>query len=259
MNLGSIAKGIRKAVARNSASILASFAVTGVVATSVMVGRATFKAADILREAQLNEDLYDHGHPLDIREKVRLVWREYIPAAGIAALTVASVVGGHRVQTNKIAALSAAYAFAERSFDTYRDKVIEKIGERKNLEIRNEIAEERMVAQPMVTSEIVVLKEGGDVFHDAWSGRYFTSDIESVRAAANDTNAEVYSDYSGQVPLTFFYERIGLPGSRASDSVGFSPDRKCELIFTTALGPDGRPCHAIDFVRDPSADFQNFH
>src|ERR1700712_2735448 len=98
LNLNELARQAKKAISDNSPAILTALGVTGTLTVAYLTSKATFKAAEIIAaEVTLREDEGDT--PLDTWDKVDLVWKQYIPAAGIAAMTVAAIVGANHIST----------------------------------------------------------------------------------------------------------------------------------------------------------------
>lgn len=248
MTWSSIVGRTSKMVTDNSPSILTGFAVAGTVMTAYLTGKASFKATQLIQE---RERTFESNHPdymvepLTPREKVELVWKLYIPAASSLLATLVFVVGANRVGARRAAGLAAAYALSERTYEAYKEKVIEKLGERKEQAVRDEIAQERVTRNPP-PADLVVYEETGSVLCcDLFTGRYLLSDMESLRRAENQINYQVMHDYYAS--LTDFYERIGLEKTSMSDDFGWNADKMMELEFSTTLTPQGRPCLTFNF------------
>jgi hypothetical protein len=89
--------------------------------------------------------------------------------------------------------------------------------------------------------------------YDAYSDRYFQSNMEAIKKAQNDTNYMILnSDYAS---LTDFYNKVGLPKTAFSDEVGWSPDEGIELHFSSVLSTDQQPCLAFAFEVEPIRDY----
>ena len=141
--------------------------------------------------------------------------------------------------------MAAAYAIAERGFEEYREKIVEKLGERKEQAARDEIAQARVTKSPP-PDDMVLLEDGLSVLCcDLFTGRYFLSDMETLRRAMNTINYQVNNDYYAS--LTDFYDQIGLPKTTMSDDFGWNADKLLELDFSTAMTPSGKPCLTFDF------------
>lgn len=259
MDFSSFLKGSSKIVADNSPAILSALAVTGTLTTAYLSGRAAFKASQILEDEQGNRDRdFDQDPiPLTTREKVQLTWTLYIPAASTVVTTIVCIVAANRIGTRRAAALAAAYKFSEKAIAEYKGKVVEKIGEKKEQLVRDELAQERVDKNPPKASEVVITNRGEVLFHEAFTGRYFMSDMQTVRKAQNDTNIQIIQD--NYAPLSLFYDLLGLPTTSHSDIVGWNTDRILDLKFSTCLAPDDTPCISVDFAVTPTREYSNFH
>jgi hypothetical protein len=160
----------------------------------------------------------------------------------------------NRIAGKQAAALAAAYSVSERALAEYREKVIEKIGESKETDIRDSVAEARMRKQPVNSREIIIAGTGEVLCFDILSGRYFQSSIEEIKKAENETNFEILNFMHAS--LSFFYDKIGLPPTGFSDLMGFNTNHQCQVRFSAQMSSDDRPCMAIDFLVDP---IHNYH
>lgn len=251
MILGNFARQVEKFTTDNSPAILTVIGVVGTVGTAYLTGKASFAAADILREEERDAAFYDR--PIDTRIKVMAVWKLYIPAAGTGVMTIVCVVAANRVGTRRAAAMAAAYGISERAFTEYKEKVLEKFGENKERQVRDAVAQDRTNEQP---SGVIVLGPGRVLFLDKWSMRYFESTVEEVKKAMNDTNYEIL--HQGYCSLSDFYLRIGLATTAFSEDVGWNSDNPLELHFSTTMSDDQRPCMVIDFHVQPIRKYNMF-
>jgi hypothetical protein len=236
----------------NAHTVLTTMGVAGIVGTSYLTGKATFKAAELIAE---KEQIAEES--LSRKEKVQVVWQLYIPPAVIGAATIVAVVAANRVAAKKIAALAIASGVTERAFQEYKDKVIEKVTKPKEEDIRAEIAKDRIVANPVGTNEIILAGTGDVLCFDMLTGRYFQNNIEGIRRAENNVNFEIAQHM--YCSLSRFYDEIGLPPTGFSDTVGFNLDRKCEVKISTVMSTDNRPCAAIDFHFLPTAEYAKLY
>lgn len=246
---GDIAKRAARFTADNSPAILSAVAVTGAVTTAYLAGRASFEAANVIA---LKEGV--EGVPEDpreqMKERLRLVWKLYIPAIGTGVMTVACIIGANRIETKRAAAMAAAYSLTEKAFGEYKEKVVERLGSDKERDIRDEIAQDRVTNNPPVDTQILIAGGGDVLCYDKFSDRYFTSDIETIKAAQNRVNYQINNDFYAS--LTDFYYAIGLPSTGYSDEVGWNADRLMEIQFSATLAEaNKRPCMVIEFVVEP--------
>jgi hypothetical protein len=215
-----------------------------------MAGRASYEAAGMIALKEETEGIPDDRRE-QIKERVRLVWPLYIPAAGTLCLTVACIITANQIGTRRAAAMASAYAISEKAFVEYRDKVIEKVGEKQERAVRDEIAQDRTNEDP--PSKEIVIVSGDVLCRDEFSGRYFNSNVELLSRAANEINHQVIHDYYAS--LTDWYNKIGLKNTSFSDDVGWNVDKMMELEFSSTLSEDGRPCLAVGFRVEPIRNF----
>jgi hypothetical protein len=246
MNLNGLFHKAVKLVGDNSPLILTAVGVTGTVTTAVLTAKASFKASDII--SQLENDIVE---PIDLtpKDKVELVWQLYIPAVGTGVMTIVCIIAANRIGTRRAAAIATAYTLSERAFSEYKDKIVERLGEKKAIEIRDEIASDRVRKNPVSTKEVLVTGTGTVLCFDSMSGRYFESDMESLRKAQNDLNHMIINNTYAS--LHEFYEMIGLKPTAYSSEVGWNSDDLLELKFTACMSEDNRPCISIEYSTFP--------
>jgi hypothetical protein len=80
---------------------------------------------------------------------------------------------------------------------------------------------------------------------ELYTRRYFMCDMEQLRKAQNDINAQIVNDL--YVTLDEFYDKISIMPTAHSSELGWDSDRLMELEFSTVLSEDGRPCLAFDY------------
>lgn len=231
---------IQKVAQDNSTSILTGVGVAGTISTAVLTGRASFKAAHHLSEKR----------PMSTREQLEETWKLYIPPVMVGGITITAIILANRVAGKEAAALAAAYAVSEQALGEYREQVVKKLGEAKEGEIRDKVAEARMQTDPLNSREVILAGTGDVLCYDIFSGRYFQSSKVEIQRAENEVNAEIINSMS--CSLSRFYDEIGLPPNGISDETGFNANRMCRVRFSAQVSSDGRPCLAIDFMESPS-------
>jgi hypothetical protein len=148
------------------------------------------------------------------------------------------------------------YTLSERAFSEYKDKVVEKIGENKERGVRDDIAQDRMNANPVQSSQVIITGNGDVLFLDLLSGRYFESTMEKVRQAEIAVNYEIVTCMSAT--LSTFYDHLGLPANQMSDIMGWNINNRLEVRYSGQMSTDNRPCIAIDFTY-PIYDFDKLY
>ena len=251
MNIQGLAKHVERVAVDNSPAILTAIGVTGTVTTAIFASKASFKAADIIREMESVEPVADDPKQR-LLDRTKATWQLYIPAVGVGTATIACIVFANQIGTRRAAAMAAAYSMSEKAFTEYREKIVEKVGATKEQEARDEIAQERVERNPL-GSQVIVMNDREVLCFDQYTGRYFNSDMETLKQAQNKINYRMIRE--NYASLNDFYDSIGLDWVPSGDDIGWNSDQMLELSFTTVLSDDQRPCIAIDFHTVPVRNF----
>lgn len=257
ISIGDFTKRVGKLAQDNSPAILTAVGVAGTLSTAFLTGRASYKAAQIIAQEEGRYDQNDEGCLLTSRDRFELVWRLYVPPACSAALTVAAIIFACQIGTRRAAAMAAAYTISEKAFAEYREKVVEKIGANKERQVRDELAQDRVTQHPPGTNQVFLAAGGNVLCHEAFTGRYFRCDIETLRQAQNTINYRVLND--SYASLTDFYNLIGLPSTTMSDDLGWnSDDQMLDLIFSAVMAEDGQPAISVEYRVKPIRNYWKF-
>jgi hypothetical protein len=224
--LQKVTKSLGDVILKNSPTILTGLSVAGLISTAVMAVKATPKAIKMI------EDEYkcgDENYSLDValasltkREIIRLTWRCYIPSLIMGGVTIACIIGANSINLRRNAALASAYSLTEAALKEYKAKVVETIGENKEKEITDDIAKDRVNKNPVSSNEVIVTGGGDTLCYDALSGRYFKSDMESIRTALNNVSRRLMNEMF--IGLNEVYSALGLEGTKIGDLLGFHVD-----------------------------------
>lgn len=240
MNLKVMAKQLEKGVNKNSPTILTVMGAIGVVTTAVLAAKATPKALAIIEE---NRYKYVEGakppHKLKPVDYVRLTWKEYLPAALMCSATISCIFGANSIHWQRTAAISSIYSITETAFKEYQAKVIQTLGEKKEEKIREEIAEDRLKANPASQAVIYSTGDGTWLCYDSLSGRYFRSDIEKLRKVENAFNKTLRSEM--WLSLNELYSDMGLEPIDIGNEAGWDVDTMMEFVFMSKLSDKGEP------------------
>ena len=249
-NLTKICRNVKTATVKHSPEILTGVGIAGMIMTTVMAVRATPKAIQLLDEEKRRQQA-DKLEPMDV---VKTAWKCYIPAAVTGTVSVACLIGASSVNARRNAALTAAYTISESTLRDYQKKVVETIGEKKEQTVRDAVAKERLEKNPVENKEVIVTAKGDTLCFDAVSGRYFKSDIETLKQAANAMSRRLLVDT--YVSLNDFYWEIGLKTIKIGDSIGWNvDDGLIEPTFSAQLADDGSPCLVLDYDIAPRYDY----
>lgn len=243
---------IKSGLIRQSPSILTGLAITGVPTTVVLAVRATPAAMRLIYEESINLDTQPED--MTVMQIVKAAWKPYIPAIASGVLTIVCILGSHKIHAKRNAAIAGLYSVAVEGLKEYQRKVIDTIGEKKEQQIRDDIAQDRINRDP---PEKGVIFAGGDVlFYDAFSGRYFKSDMERIRQSVNDFNLELLNEM--YKPANDFYDILGLEPIDGGRNLGWNVengllalDFSTKLITTKGSQYEGEPCIVIGYRMEP--------
>lgn len=251
MNI-SVFKQAQGLIAENSAAILSGTAVVGVVTTAYLTGKATIKAYKALTEPPVpatEEEIHQWHEDRSTLDNVKIVAPLFIPPVLAGTATIGAIIGSYHISTSKSAALAAAYAISERSYSEYKDKVLETVGEKKVLDIKDAVDQQRIENNPPPAPTAFIIGNDEVLCLDAFSGRYFRSTVETVRRAENDVNAIIGADHV--CPLSVYYQAIGFEDAEFASEFRWTTHNYCQLDYTTQKTDDGRPCLVVSFVNPP--------
>lgn len=248
---------------RNSSLILTGLGAAGVVSTAVLAGRAAVKAHEEIghyedlmecklpsEELKTIEGTNIHYYEASVKEKVMLTWKYFVPPVAMGAISVASIIGAQSVNTRRHAALASLYTLTEQNLQTYREKIVENFKEKGLEKVEEGIDQDHISKNPPTESIIVLPEEAGEItVYDTVSGRYFKSDMETLRRIQNDINKEVIDTM--WVSLNDFYCILGLDEIKIGEDLGWAPDKLMDIRFGSTLTEKGKPIMVIDYEINP--------
>ena len=242
-------------VEKHSPEILLGVGVVGVVATTVTACKATMKLNDILDECvETREKIkevaenpkYDDKYSEEDAQKdltinyvqtgVKIV-KLYAPSVALGVFSVGCLLGSHNVMQKRNAALSAAYLTVDKSFKEYKQRVIDRVGEEVEKEIRygikaeeiettiqNEDGTETTVKETVKTMDPNLYSDYARFFDEA--SPYWQSDPEYnlVFLKAQQQYANDLLRAKGRLFLNDVYDMLGIEKTKAGQIVGWVYD-----------------------------------
>ena len=247
-------KSTKKYLTKHSPEILTGIGVTGMITTTVLAVRATPKALQLIEEKR--DELYplDENVKLTPVEVVKAAWKPYVPATLLCVASASCLIGASRVNYKRNAALATAYSISERTLVKYRDKVIETIGEKKEKEVREKIAQDEVNKKPVSSSQVIITSNGNTLFMDGISGRYFRSNMDKIKKVVNELNRRM--NYENYISLDDFYSEVGLEPTSNSSYLGWNIDEgHIELDISTCLAENDEACIVINYTVAPRYEY----
>lgn len=254
-NLSRFIKSVQKTLQKHSPEILTGMGIAGMISTVILAVNATPKALKLIAEAE--DAKFNNGHgdtALTKAETVKAAWKCYIPAAVTCTLSAACIIGASSVNLKRNAALATAYQLSEKALTTYKEKVVETIGEEKERIIKDKVAEQQVKENPKTENKVFVTGDGDVLCYDAFSGRYFTSSKAKIDEAVNKINKSIIDDWCAS--LNDFYDELGLDNIKLGEMLGWNAgDDLLEIYYSSQISDDGKPCLVMDFHTNPNYEY----
>lgn len=251
LNAAKVFANTKKSLAKHSPEILTGIGIAGMVTTTILAVKATPKAMMLIEEKKKVAEV-DKLAPVDV---VKTTWKCYIPAAVTGIAATACLIGSTKVSVRRHAALATAYKLSETAMNEYKDKVVEMVGEKKEKVIKEKVAEEKLIQNPVTKTEVIVTNEGTSLCYDYSSGRYFESSIAKIKDAQIAINERLLHSICGSVSLNDFYDELGLDHIDIGEILGWNTDELVDIHFGYAPANDGRPCITISHNNPPKYDY----
>lgn len=252
-NITNFIKNTQFALSKHSPEILTGLGIAGMITTTILAVKATPKALKEIKEYE--DGILCNHEKIKTMDAVKITWKYYIPAAVTGTVSIACLIGASSVNVRRNTALATAYKLSETALTEYKSKVIETIGEKKEHEVREAIAKDRIENNPVSQQNVIITGKGDTLCYDHLFGRYFYSDIDKLKKIENELNRRMRDEM--YISLNEFYYEVGLDPVDAGDDIGWNIDRGyIDLDFSSHLTPDGKPCLDVSFSIPPKYDFQ---
>lgn len=248
--LTNLFKSTRSFIGKHSPEILTGIGVTGMITSTVLAVKATPKALVLIEDKKFE---LETGN-LTAIEIVKAAWKPYIPAVALSIASATCIIGASAVNYKRNAALATAYAISEKTLIRYRDKVIDTLGEKKEKEIKEKVAQDTVNDNKVSNNQVIITSKGNTLCRDSISGRYFKSDIDTIKKVINELNREMLQQ--NYISLNDFYYAIGLDSIKNGSLLGWNiDDGLIELEYNACLAENDEPCVVIDYSITPKYDF----
>lgn len=212
---------------------------------------ATPKALMLLDEKK--EELgKEELEPLEI---LRTTWKCYIPVAVMFGIGTGCAVAAIKVSERRCAAWTTAYSLSETAFREYQDKMVEKLGERKEKQARDEIAQEKVDELQPRNVDVIQTGRGTTICVDLSTQRTFTVDIDDIQSA-EDYVKDVIKNKEGYCSWSELYYQLGVCNTEMSEENGWNKQHPLnKIVKSSVLGPDGTPMLAITYDPLPIPEY----
>lgn len=234
-----------------SASVMTLIGIGGVIVTSILSGRSTVKALDIMNDKYYDD--FENSRSI-VRKKVL---KAYLPAIISGASTIFCIACSNYISKKHQANLITALASSSALLNNYREtlKILPE-GELVKSKIANSIAELSNIPDKSIENEIL--------YFDEYSQRFFWSTETEVCKAMYRFNRNFLLAY-GERSISDFYDLLGLDEKEnlAYESFGYNSDYMeisglrpwIDWTFRKKSLEDGTEYISMDFIWEPLFEY----
>lgn len=191
IDLDKVARYLKK----STPAILSGVASVGVVVTAVLASKASFKAADILRQQKKASK----------KDKLKATIPLYLPTAIVGGITIGCIIASEQINAANLAAAAAAYKLLQDGLTRYRDRNILINGESCDKTIRSDISKDVFIATEQLAEDT---GRGEMYFVEELTGRIFKSSMDDV-SYAEEQMQKLFEERC-YVSLNDFYTLLGI-------------------------------------------------
>lgn len=247
----SLMTGVKNGAVKHSPELMIGLGIVGMISTIVMTAEATTKA---VKQKELIEAKSEKK--LTKREVVKVTWKNYIPAVITGGLSIGCIIGGCKVNLKRNAALATAYTISETALNEFRSSAREVVGDKKMQEIQDTVAKKHIVENPVSESkEVIITAKGNTLCYDSVSGRYFRSDIDTIKRVQNELNQQMMQEM--YISLNEFYYALDLRPTGLGNELGWNVnnDGLIDIKFSSQIADNGEPCLVLDYIVAPRYEY----
>jgi len=134
---------------KNSPEILLVGGITGIILSTVLACKATLKVDEVVKDSEdtmkkiiagkhgknpvyKNEEEYKRDVTIATVQRAVSIGKLYLPSVVVGGVSVAMLVGGHRISSKRYLAVAGAYTALDQTFKQYRARVVETEGVEKD-------------------------------------------------------------------------------------------------------------------------------
>lgn len=203
--------------------------IVGSVTSTVLACKATLRLPDTLSEIEkdISQDKKDKHAPdretaLVYAKAALKLTKLYAPALGVGVFSISALSGSHIALSRRNTALMAAYSAVSKAYDDYRRRIMEELGEERELDIYH-------AAKQMIDDQD---EDTCVVDPNQWSpyARFFdeASPNWEKNAELNRLFVQCQQNYAnellrarGHLFLNEVYDMLGIDRSQAGQVVGW--------------------------------------
>jgi hypothetical protein len=241
-------KAISEFLYQKRPQILTGIACAGVVSTTILGIRATFRSKKELEEYVSNFKKESRKNKIKIAKEVCKIYASTIVSG---TLSITCMVASQKINTARAAALASLYSISKEALDTYKANVIETIGTVNEKKITDKIIQKKLDDNPPREKDNLILvdNESTVLCYDSQTGRYFYSDYETLRGVINTLDHRLMTDMF--ISLNEFYQELDnkdLDQIPLGNELGWYVDQGLlNVEIDTMIASNNKPCIVLTF------------
>lgn len=177
------------------------------------------KNKKVLADKMQGKSMDEPIENLTTKEKIPVIAKTYWKTAVFAGLSAGLLIASVRLGRHQLKAAVLMASVAQNALDEHEKATEQVVGEKKAAEIKGKAAQNAVAKNPPKLDGIIDTGSGTTLCYDRLSGRYFWSDIEVIRRAVNNLNADLLD--MGFVSLNDYYDALELPNVKYGSSSGW--------------------------------------
>lgn len=240
---------------KNSPTILTAMGVVGLITTGVLAFKAGSKAKDVIEEHKKDLKLVKRNDKEAKREVIKETIKDVAPIIAppvlLGAATGACIIGANTISSKRIAMLTTAYTFTEKSLKEWKAKTEEVVGSKKVEDIKTAIAKEDLKnPSPMFSGEKIINTGKGDIVcRDLYTGKCFYTSTQALDSAILAISSDVVTDMWASIDD--FYAELGVTECEINKNFGWNPEdlvrNKIPVSYKPLLTDDHQIYIALEY------------
>jgi len=189
----------------------------GVVATAIFTAKATPLVLDEIKKKE-----EEKGEELTVIEKVKAAAPICAPAAGIAVVTIAAIVGSNVLSMKQNLSLAATCTLLQKNFSQYKSKVKKLFGDDADKKVTTEIAKDNEKKYDLLMDPQKAMALELYLWHEPNTCQWFWETEANVLRAENEVNHRINTN--GICSLQEYCNLLKIEPSEGSENVGWCYD-----------------------------------
>lgn len=237
----SFLKNVGQYLKTNKNSLSVGFGIGGMLVGSAWLAIGAIRANKKLEQPNLTK-----------KDKAKIIAKEIAAPVAMEVIGAGMVITGFHSEHKGSAALATAYAISESALTEYKNKVVETVGERKEKEIRESIAQDKVDKLDISKTPVFATGNGNSVVYDIRTGIVFYSNEDAIKDAVFAINEKMLDE--GYASINDLYREFNAPTPVNNEMFGFNINKgKLKVDICHPYGW-GAPVITIDYDAYPDYD-----